>query len=252
MLNYIPKIIHYCWFGPNHISLQSKKFIRGWHLKNPSFKIIKWSENNFDVNRYLFTKKAYLDKNWAAISDYVRLIVLQKYGGIYLDTDVEDLKSLTPLLENNSFIGMENVGVIASGLIFGCKPNDYNVNKILKIYDDIGKNDDFDRYANDQVYISTMYFTKYGFKRKNKVQVLNNCTIYPTSYFCPQRRGHKKIKIYPSTYTFHHYYGSWLSNNKMTWKKRTNILIGNGLTRIFGISFTRKFRNLYLKMMNFL
>ena len=70
----IPKIIHYCWFG---------RFV------------------------WVFTKKMYRNQRWAYLSDYMRFYALNKYGGIYFDTDVEVLKSFDDLLENEFFIGYE-------------------------------------------------------------------------------------------------------------------------------------------------
>lgn len=240
----IPKIIHYCWFGPNEMPATSKRYIKGWHMKNPDFKIIKWSKNNFDINKYLFTYRAYKNHDWAAVSDYVRLKALKKYGGIYLDTDVEDIKPLKTLLVNKSFIGMENVGVINSGLIFGCHPNNKYVISLLKYYNSISTSKNFVELANNQVYITTMYFTKLGYKRKNVLQHVKDFTIYPTDYFCPQRRGYKSIYIDSNTLTFHHYDASW-TNGSMTSRRRINIYIGDLFIKLFGIYAFKKIYGLY-------
>ena len=55
----------------------------------PDWEIILWNENNFNIDSILFTQKAYELKKYAFVSDYVRVWALNKFGGVYLDTDVE-------------------------------------------------------------------------------------------------------------------------------------------------------------------
>ena len=42
------------------------------------------------------TKKALNQKAWAFVSDYMRFYFLEKYGGIYLDSDMIVLRDLGP------------------------------------------------------------------------------------------------------------------------------------------------------------
>ena len=85
----IPKIIHYCWFGGGPISPESRKCIESWKKYCPDYKIIEWNEQNFEISQNRYAQQAYEAKKYAFVSDYVRLAVLYRYGGIYLDTDVE-------------------------------------------------------------------------------------------------------------------------------------------------------------------
>ena len=55
-------------------------------------------------------KEAYESKKWGFVPDYARLDIVYNYGGIYLDTDVELIKSFDDLLEQEAFIGFENTG----------------------------------------------------------------------------------------------------------------------------------------------
>ena len=109
----IPKIIHYCWFGGNKKPKLIKKCIRSWKRLCPDYDIIEWNECNFDVNMCTYTKEAYESKKWAFVSDYCRFYVLNKMGGIYVDTDVELLKNIDELLSEN-FMGFENKNSVVS------------------------------------------------------------------------------------------------------------------------------------------
>ena len=84
------KIIHYCWFGGNEKSQIIKKCINSWKKYMPEYKIMEWNEKNIDLSFSPFVIEAYKNKKWAFVSDVIRLKVLYEYGGIYLDTDVDN------------------------------------------------------------------------------------------------------------------------------------------------------------------
>ena len=89
----IPKIIHYCWFGKNEKPEIVKKCIESWKKYMPDYEIFEWNENNFlDTNTY-FNEALSMGK-YAFASDFARLKIVYENGGIYLDTDVEIIKSL--------------------------------------------------------------------------------------------------------------------------------------------------------------
>ena len=43
------------------------------------------------------------EKKWGFVSDYMRLDIIYKYGGIYLDTDIEMIKKPDQLLYQECF-----------------------------------------------------------------------------------------------------------------------------------------------------
>ena len=88
MLNMIPKIIHYCWFGGNPLPDDVKAYMETWRQHFPDFKIKQWDESNFDVNALKYTRQAYFAKKFAFVSDVARLHALVSEGGLYLDTDI--------------------------------------------------------------------------------------------------------------------------------------------------------------------
>ena len=85
----IPKTIHYCWFGRGEKPKLAQKCIASWKTFCPDYEIIEWNEDNYDVNSTPYTKYCYENKKWAFLSDYVRLDVVCRHGGVYFDTDVE-------------------------------------------------------------------------------------------------------------------------------------------------------------------
>ena len=126
----IPKVIHYCWFGRNEKSELIKRCIDSWKKYCPGYDIVEWNEDNCDLNSCTYVKEAYEAKKWAFVSDYIRHFVLEQYGGIYLDTDVELLKPLDSFLSGN-FVALENEHSIASGLIMGCEKQNWFCEEML-------------------------------------------------------------------------------------------------------------------------
>lgn len=210
----IPKIIHYCWFGNGEKSPVINKCMKSWKKKCHDFKIIEWNETNFDVNMNSFCKEAYLEKKWAFVSDYARLWILYNYGGIYLDTDIEVLKRLNPLLENRAFIGFESDDFLQSGII-GCEKNNYMIKVLMDRYEikTFYKEDGSLNMIPNVVEITNM-FIREGLILNNKLQTIGDWTIYPRTYFTPiDPHGNRNITKF--SYTDHHFTSTWeIDENK--------------------------------------
>ena len=144
----IPKVIHYCWFGRGEKPALALKCIESWKKHLPDYEIKEWNEDNFDVNIIPYTKEAYQAKKYAFVSDYARIWILHKYGGIYFDTDVEVIKPMDDILQNGAFMGCEIDGgnnqiAINPGLAIVASPNNPIYDDILNVYSNLNfyKND---------------------------------------------------------------------------------------------------------------
>ena len=127
----IPKIIHYCWFGKGEKPKLAQKCIDSWKEHCFDYKIVEWNEDNFDINTNAYTKMCFEQSKYAFLSDYLRLIVVYKYGGIYFDTDVEVIKSIDNLLDNKAFFGFETDKYINTGQGFGAEADAEIINKMI-------------------------------------------------------------------------------------------------------------------------
>ena len=121
----IPKIIHYCWFGGQPLPEEVKKYIITWRRYCPDYEIRQWNEQNFDIIQNEYCREAYEAQKWAFVTDYVRLNVLYKYGGFYMDTDVEVCKSLENLRKYNAISGFESKTRIQTGVMGACLENEW-------------------------------------------------------------------------------------------------------------------------------
>jgi len=100
--------IHYVWLGKTLPPPNVKYCINSWLKFCPNYEFIKWDENNFDIDRFCWVKEAIDKKKYAFASDFIRLYVLEKYGGIYVDTDVEFLCCPEKIIKASFISGIEN------------------------------------------------------------------------------------------------------------------------------------------------
>lgn len=232
-MQYIPKIIHFIWFGGNPYSKIVDLCVQSWKEKCPDYEIKIWNEETFDVSSNVFVKEAYEAKKWAFVSDYVRLYVLYKYGGVYIDSDVQVLKNFDELLENEHVVtGYEDTMWIPAALMASEKGNCW-IKKLLDYYSDrnfIKADGTYDMKANTAI-ITELSKKECGFKFGEDKIKYGNVKLYPTDVFQPYKKEAFDLNdddnlknvvdfyiIKPNTYCIHHNTTTWVDNknNKIT------------------------------------
>jgi hypothetical protein len=134
----IPKIIHYCWFGDKPIPPLYLDCIESWKKFNPDYEIKFWNEKNYDIDANPLAKLSYIHKNYGDVSDRARLEFVEKYGGIYMDCDVQLFKPLDRFLHNEIFFSTINNRNICSEVPFGATPNNPLMKRIRRKHDSTG------------------------------------------------------------------------------------------------------------------
>jgi mannosyltransferase OCH1-like enzyme len=99
----IPRILHTAWFGGAEKPDKIKMCMESWKRHLPNWEFIEWNENNFDLSPFPFAQEALRRKRYAFVADIVRLKCLLDNGGVYVDADVEILKSLDRFLVHRAF-----------------------------------------------------------------------------------------------------------------------------------------------------
>ena len=214
----IPKTIHYCWFGGKPLPKLALRCIKSWKKFCPDYTIKEWNEKNFDVHYNEYAKQAYEAKKWAFVSDVARLYIIYTEGGIYLDTDVEIIRPLDPLLTDHMFAGFENDKYVNTGLGFGAERHHDHVRRMLEIYGDLSfikPDGGLDTTPCPQY--NTQAMAQAGFVMNNTKQTQDCATLYPGEYFCPKDYETKKLKITENTYSIHHFDASWMPAYKKIW-----------------------------------
>lgn len=206
----IPKIIHYCWFGGTELPDLAIKCIESWKKYCPDYKILRWDESNYDIKKNRYMLEAYQNKKWGFVPDYARLDIIYSYGGIYLDTDVELIKSLDDLLYYDAFAGMERLGVVNFGLGFGASKGNSIIKILLDDYDKlkfIRSDGTLNLIPSPQ--IQTRKLKSLGLIEANINQKIETLQIFSTEYFCPIDYATNVMKRTQNTYSIHHYAASW-------------------------------------------
>lgn len=210
----IPKKIHYCWFSDNPMPKFLQDCVETWKLLCHDYEFICWNENNFDVNKYRYTKEAYEKKKYGFVSDVARLDILYEHGGIFMDTDVTLLKNLDDLLYQPAFIGVEKWGNINSGSCCGFCAGHPVLKEMLddrKKYSFVWEDGSLNTVTNGLY--ETLPFLEAGFRPDDSLQTVKGVTVYPSYVFCPYDYMSCETVKKEATVSVHHFYGSWLDEN---------------------------------------
>ena len=245
------KIIHYCWFGGAPLSDLTKKCIESWKKFLPDFEIKEWNEQNFDVNQCEFVRQAYEQKKWAFVADYTRFKVLEEYGGLYLDTDMEITKDISKYLEHELFLGCEDSKLINAAVVWSKNKGNEHIKNIVNIYElkeEFNPNDDL--YETSVPQVLSKYFKDYGFDKlkDNEIQILANekVYIYPMEYFYPLSYDYQHNKFTDNSCMIHHFDATWISKME---KIKTNLKRKNMKWVVYIIDFfinTKNFIRTYI------
>lgn len=187
----IPKIIHYCWFGKTSLPEDAQRCIASWKKFCPDYEIVEWNETKIDLSALpLYVQQAYAAQKWAFVADYVRLYALIRYGGVYMDTDVELVAPLDRFKEfllqysNMQFLNPD-----------GTLNTTTNVSRLTDIC------------------------LERGMLQNGQCQSVAGLTIYPADYFCPLALDTGLLKQTENTVAIHWFAGSWWSSEeKYAWK----------------------------------
>lgn len=224
----ISKTIHYFWYGNEKKPESVMKCIESWKKYCPDYEIIEWNETNSNIDFCNYTKKAYDAKKYAFVSDVLRLWVVYTYGGIYLDTDVELLKSYDDLLDSEGFIGFENNNYVNTGQCFGAIKGNKIIGQMLEFY----KSLDFDEKKIIKcTEINTQILLQNGLILNGELQNINGFFVYPQEYFNPYDDATGRLSKTDNTYSIHWYAKTWIKRSKVQDR------IIKIIHRIFGTDF---------------
>lgn len=228
----IPKIIHYCWFGPEKMKKLQRKCIKSWKKHLPEYTFMKWDETNVEFDSS-FVRNAYNKRKWAFVADYVRILKLKEYGGIYLDTDMLVLKPLSSFLGHKCFFGAENLKYVSCGII-GTVKGGYFIEECLKEYAN-WEDEEIEDWSSISIpKIITGVFNRHfpNIKSFDHIVFQNEIVIYPPSFFYPlpyiKREKLKRFKEYieENSFTIHLWDSSWIDYDEFYYIQKGNYFKG--------------------------
>lgn len=214
----IPKKIHHIWVGNNPIPTEFTSYIEMWRQLYTEYQFILWDDKLVDLENIIpIELESYYNDNKlppAFRADILRYLIINKYGGLYFDTDFEPLKKIPDAFLNFDFIGgIQNNGEIAIGF-FGSEPNSVLLQEVLASIPnsiEYAKLNAF--YSPNEIYrITGPNFFNNLVKKYIK---RDNYFFFTSEYFYPywfeeKHRRHERFDISsPLSYAVHHWEKSW-------------------------------------------
>ena len=226
----IPKVIHYMWLGGKPLPDSLQYCISTWKKFCPTYDIVRWDESNYDIKKNLYMKQAYECGAFGFVPDYARIDILNTYGGIYLDTDVELIRPLDDLLFQTGFCCVEKWQTINLGGGSGSIKNNEILSEIkeqrekITFIDEEGKeNRKTCGFYDTEVLIANGYIIN------GKTQKVKDMTVYSNDYFHPYDYMSGRNTVTKNTYGIHHFNGGWLKPEM----KQANIRSSRDYERLY-------------------
>lgn len=223
----IPKIMHYCWFGRGQMPELVERCVASWKMHMPNWEYRLWTEDNFDIaSAPQYVQEAYAAKKYAFVTDYVRLWVLEREGGLYMDVDFEVYKPFDDLMEQyEAFAGYEGskrnpvmMGVIAA------KAHHPWIQGMMQTYESrqfVKEDGSLDMTPNTGYFLNWMQ--ERGFVADGVEKDWMGVHILPVECFCPGLTTGENLRC-ERTYCEHKGLHSWSGNGG--WKAMILNLLG--------------------------
>lgn len=215
----IPKIIHYCWLSNDAYPASIQVCIDSWKKKLPDYEFVLWNFDRFPRGKSKWVDQAFDSHKYAFAADYIRLYALYNYGGIYLDSDVEVLKSFDDLLHLPYFIGQENTPSGVEAATLGCEKGNRLIKDLLDFYQGkefIRADKSYNTEPLPFIFRKAIeaYFTYHLTDNVNAfIYDSDIINIFPVDLFSPKHWQTREINVTQNTYSIHHFAGSWVKEN---------------------------------------
>ena len=212
-----------------------KNNIASWKAMLPDYEFMLWDTKRFDMSKSVWAQQAFETKKYAFASDLIRLHAVYTYGGIYLDTDVEVLKSFDDLLDLPYFIGVEQNTIIEAAVFGSVKKSQwllicmqhYNNRSFVKedgTYDMLVLPHVMELRLKGMKNIIRMEESQ-AQKVKYLLKKEDSLFLFPSEYFSAKNNESGEFSITKNTYTIHHFNSSWMPFFSK-FRRKLKIIIG--------------------------
>ena len=192
----IPKVFHRIWLGGKPMPDEYVRFGESWLKHHPGWETRLWTEDAFKKSKFVDLLERC--STYAMQANILRVELLHAYGGVYVDTDFECLRSLEPLIDDvgcfatKVYDDAKHPHFVANG-IGGATPGHPAMQRLL----------DAIRPAfelGDLFCVGPVLWTKL-FKEAPDVRLLEKRLFYPYSL----KELEKSAGPFPEAYAVHHW-----------------------------------------------
>jgi hypothetical protein len=204
-----PRLLHYCWFGKHAKPPDVVRCQASWARHLGGYELLEWNESNSPLDRE-YLKAAYARGLWSKVSNLVRLEALWRYGGIYLDTDIEVLKTFDDLLGEGCVVGFQHEhhdrDWVNNAVLIAKPGHPFLKDCIDLTLDHFNRTGEFLRSPTvTTTVLKERGLARYGTQRVKDVLVLEADYFYPVPYW----QTHDALKPATRSYCTHHWHFSW-------------------------------------------
>lgn len=201
----IPRKIHYCWLSGEPYPRKIRHCMDSWRRMLDGYEFVLWDASRASKIKSEWLESAISQKKWAFAADYIRLWALYSEGGIYLDSDVEVLRDLAPLLDTKLLLGEEGGTGLVEAAVMGAEAHDPALKRVL---------DSFVGEVAGETLPQRLW------------RIIGaDVKLLDSSVFSPKDWQTGKMRVTDGTYAIHHFAGAWLSA-KERWAQRMGRLFG--------------------------
>ena len=170
--------------------------------------------HTYQPQNCLFYQQALEQKQWAFASDYARADVLRRYGGVYMDLDVEMLRPIEDLLYNDAYMSFESLDRIECGSGMGAKKGNAILEEICRSYEErpFIKADGTPDLSTCPVRF-TKVIEQHGLVKNGGFQFVEDITVYPFEVLTGKSFDTGIEYRTDQSYTLHHHNGSWVPSS---------------------------------------
>lgn len=223
----IPKVVHLCWLSGDPFPELIARCQASWKQHLPDYEIMLWSQAVIGGESVPWVAEATSLKKYAFAADYIRLHALYTHGGIYLDADVEVLRSFDELLRLPSFIGFETGGDLEPAVI-GAAPGAQWIGKCLAHYEGrhfVRPDGGLDLRPLPMIVgdsLRSNYAMPAGPVKGSLLLEDAQLMLFDASYFSPKNVHTGVTTSSTNTFTVHHFDGQWVEKN-LRYRLKTSI-----------------------------
>ena len=207
-----------CWLSGEPYPAKIQFCIESWKKYLPDYEIMLWDTQRFDIFSVRWTKQAFEAKKYAFAADYIRLFAVYNYGGIYLDSDVEVIRSFDEFLHLPYFVGIESGADGVETAAFGAEKGTGWVKYMMDYYQDrnfVKENGEMDMVAMPPA-MGEWVRKEYSWTPIETPDEFNpdpsKLCLLPTDWFNAHpidKMNGFRYSITCNTHCIHHYANSW-------------------------------------------
>jgi FkbM family methyltransferase len=200
----IPKIFHHIWPGSDEIPVELRGLRQTWMDHHPGWRFYLWRHTDLGWlrNRRLFLQAS----SYAQKADIARYEVVHRFGGVYVDADMECLRPVDPLLEGlRFFAGREPSGAVCNAF-FGAVPGHDLLREVIEAipascaaHRRVGINEQTGPG------LLTRVVERGGWAHQPGVRIFPPAFFYPYNWDEPWRRHER----FPRAYAVHRWRHGW-------------------------------------------